>query len=72
MTSPVGGDKMSVLIMDIAVSWWLRMGEMVPQIAKSIPKMLRKASGYKKDTLSCINNISLGDDAKNWNFHPRC
>ena len=86
LTTPEGGDKLSVSIMDVAASWWLmkidprlpevvksaysvqiknrqRLSELVPQIAKSIPGILKRLDNFKKDVVNCLKDLSLTDAA---------
>ena len=84
ITTPAGGDKLSVSMMDVAASWWLmkidprlpehiksaysvqirnkqRLSELVPQIAKSIPGILKRLDGFKKDVVNCLRDMSIND-----------
>ena len=38
------------------------LSELVPQIAKAIPGMLKSLDGVKKEVISCIKELQLGDD----------
>ena len=88
ITTPAGGDKLSVTNLDHAALIWLMkidsrlvdkievdyatqiregllLSELVPQIAKALPNILKKLDGVKNDVLNCIEDLNIreeGDD----------
>ena len=95
ITTPVGGDKMSVSLLDHAALLWLikidprlvdkvdfefasqikegkRLSELVPQISKNLPTMLKKLEGPKGDALNCIQDLNVEDGKEEESDDAEC
>ena len=82
ITTPVGGDKLTVTNLDHAALFWLMkidsrlidkietdyavqiregllLSELVPQIAKALPNILKRLDGVKHEVLNCIEDLNL-------------